>query len=61
MLLGELSVFAVKVLRRIKAFSPPRRKERKGRQELWNSILLLGELSVFAVKVLCFVFLKNSE
>jgi len=55
---------AVKVLRRLKAFSPLRRKERKerkGRQELWTCILLFGELSVFAVKVLCFVFQKNSE
>jgi len=52
---------AVKVLGRLKAFSPLRRKERKGRQELWTCILLFGELSVFAVKVLCFVFQKNSE
>ncbi|MFZ4608963.1 MAG: hypothetical protein ACOYNM_04075, partial [Gemmataceae bacterium] len=38
----------------IKAFSPRRRKERKGRQEIQASMLLLSVLSVFAVKILGF-------
>ena len=42
----------------IKAFSPQRRKERKGRQEIRTCLLLLSVLSVFAVKILGFgVFL----
>ena len=35
-----------------KAFSPRRRKGRKGRQEIQNCLLLLSVLSVFAVKIL---------
>jgi hypothetical protein len=38
----------------MKAFSPRRRKERKGKQEIPTSLLLLGVLSVFAVKILSF-------
>ncbi|MEI6687711.1 MAG: hypothetical protein WCN64_16310, partial [Planctomycetota bacterium] len=45
---------AVKNLRRIKAFSPRRRKERKGRQEIRTCLLLLSVLCVLAVKILCF-------
>jgi hypothetical protein len=48
------SVFAVKNLRRIKAFSPLRRKERKGRQEIRTYLLLLSVLCVLAVKILGF-------
>lgn len=55
---GKLpSVFAVKILRRIKPFSPPRRKERKGRQKIRTCLLLLSVLRVlrvFAVKILEF-------
>jgi hypothetical protein len=50
------SVLAVKNLRRIKAFSPQRRKDRKGRQEIQACLLLLSVLSVFAVKILGFGF-----
>jgi len=38
----------------IKAFSPRRRKERKGRQDILTFLLLLCGLSVFAVKILGF-------
>jgi hypothetical protein len=38
----------------MKAFSPRRRKERKGKQEIPTYLLLLGVLSVFAVKILSF-------
>jgi hypothetical protein len=37
---------------RIKAFSPRRRKERKGRQEIQTCLLLLSGLCVLAVKIL---------
>jgi hypothetical protein len=47
------SVLAVKNLRRIKAFSPQRRKDRKGRQEIQACLLLL---SVLAVRILGFGF-----
>jgi len=47
------SVLAVKNLRRIKAFSPQRRKVREGRKETHASLLLL---SVLAVKILGFGF-----
>ncbi len=40
--------------RRIKAFSPRRRKERKVKQEIQAYLLLLSVLSVFAVKILSF-------
>ena len=36
----------------IKTFSPRRRKERKGKQEIQTCLLLLSVLSVFAVKIL---------
>jgi len=42
------------VLCLLKAFSPRRRKERKGRQEIRNCLVLLSVLSVFAVKMLGF-------
>ena len=38
--------------RRIKAFSPRRREERKVKQEILTCLLLLSGLSVFAVKIL---------
>ena len=44
--------------RRIKAFSPRRHKERKGRQEIRTSLLLL---SVFAVKILNFGVVSNES
>ena len=50
------SVLAVKNLRRIKAFSPPRRKDRKGRQEIRACLLLLSVLGVLAIKILGFGF-----
>ena len=40
--------------RRIKAFSPRRREERKGRQEIRTCLMVLSVLSVFAVKFLGF-------
>jgi hypothetical protein len=53
---GKLPSFsAVKKLRRIKTFSPLRRKERKGRQEIRTCMLRLCVLRVFAVKILEFV------
>jgi F420-0:gamma-glutamyl ligase len=36
----------------IKAFSPRRRKERKGKQQIITCLLLLSVLRVFAVKIL---------
>ena len=50
------SVLAVKNLRRIKAFSPQRRKVRKGRQEIQACLLRLSVLGVLAVKILGFGF-----
>jgi len=50
------SVLAVNNLRRIKAFSPQRRKVRKGRKEIQACPLLLSVLSVLAVKILGFGF-----
>ena len=53
---GKLqNISAVKNLRRIRTFSPLRRKERKGRQEIPTCMLLLRVLRVlrvFAVKIL---------
>ena len=46
------NISAVKNLRRIRTFSPLRRKERKGRQEIPTCMLLLRVLRVFAVKIL---------
>jgi len=54
---GKLqNIPSVKKLRRIKTFSPLRRKERKGRQEIRTCMLLLCVLRVFAVKILEFGF-----
>ena len=50
------SVSAVKNLRRIRTFSPLRRKERKGRQKIRTCLLILCGLRVFAVKILEFGF-----
>jgi len=50
------SVLAVNNLRRIKAFSPQRREDRKGRQKIQACLLLLSVLSVLAVKILGFGF-----
>ena len=44
-------VFAVKNLRRIKGFSPPGRKERKGKQDVETCLQNLSVLTVFAVKI----------
>jgi len=49
-----LNFSVVKNRRRIKAFSPQRRKERKGRQEIWTCLVLLSVLSVFVLKILGF-------
>jgi len=43
----------------IKAFSPRRRKERKGRQEIRTCLLLLSVLSVLAVKFLAYGFFRE--
>jgi hypothetical protein len=40
----------------LKTFSPPRRKDRKGRKEILACLLLLSVLSVLAVKILGFGF-----
>jgi len=40
----------------LKAFSPQRRKDRKGRKEILACLLLLSVLSVLAVKILGFGF-----
>ena len=46
---------------RLKAFSPRRRKDRKGRQEIRTCLVLLSVLSVLAVKFLAWEFLKKSN